>query len=164
MIQAKQMSVGFYMYEALKQAEMARRAGEIPVGAIVVHQNRIITQAQNRCERDHDATAHAEILALRQAGALLKDWRLCECTLYVTLEPCCMCAGAIGSARLKRLVFGAFDAEFGGCGSAVDLCNCVSTWRTAIVGGVMESECASMIRSYFERRRKEGRRIDKKTN
>ena len=163
-MQPKQMSVGFYMYEALKQAEMARRAGEIPVGAVLVYQNRIIAQTQNRCERDYDATAHAEMIALRQGGAELKDWRLSECTLYVTLEPCFMCAGAIGTARLKRLVFGAFDAEFGGCGSAADICGGMMAWKTAVIGGVLENECASMLRTYFEQRRKEGRQIDKEAN
>ena len=110
-----------YMEVALQQARLGLEAGEIPVGAVMVLKGEIIAKAHNRCQELKDATAHAEMLVMRDASKQLGDWRLSECTLVVTLEPCCMCAGAIVNARVGKAVFGAYDKKIGGVVSKVDV-------------------------------------------
>jgi len=141
------MTVGDYMREALKEAEAALLAGEVPVGAVVAKDGAIIARAGNRCERDKDPTAHAELLAIREAARSTGDWRLEGCTLYATLEPCCMCAGAIKNARLSRVVFGAYDAANGCCQSRADITalGCAAK----IIGGVLADECAALLSKCF---------------
>jgi len=147
------MKVKDFMAEALKEAQSALLAGEVPVGAVIVKNGKIIARSGNRCERDHDPTAHAEILAIREAASKLKDWRLTGCTLYVTLEPCCMCAGAIKNARLSRVVFGAFDPAAGCCGSKANIA--ALGCHADIVGGIMEEECAALLAECFSGAREE---------
>lgn len=142
------------MEMALEQAREAFSCGEVPVGALLVRGASIIAAARNRCEELGDPTAHAEILALREAGQILGGWRLSGSTLYVTLEPCPMCAGALVQARVERLVYGAADPKSGACGS---LCNIVQderlNHRLIVTGGVLESACAAILREFFQERR-----------
>lgn len=141
------MKVKDCMAEALKEAKAALAAGEVPVGAVIVRDGEIIARAGNRCERDADPTAHAEILAIREAARRLSDWRLTGCTLYVTLEPCCMCAGAIKNARLSRVVFGAFDPAAGCCGSKANIA--ALGCQAEIVGGILQKECEALLAACF---------------
>lgn len=148
-------TVKYYMNEAIKEANLAMQAGEIPVGAILVCNGEIIARAHNQREQDHDPLGHAEIIVLRKGANVQNNWRLENCTLYVTLEPCAMCAGAIVSARIKRLIFGAYDAEAGGCGSRWAIIQ-ENPWHTVeMIGGVMEEKCRIQIKNYFSRMRKE---------
>ncbi|MFM9884570.1 MAG: tRNA adenosine(34) deaminase TadA [Burkholderiales bacterium] len=151
-----------WMAEAIAIAKAAADAGEIPVGAVVVHEGRIIGRGGNRPIAHHDPTAHAEIIALREAAATLGNYRLPGCTVYVTLEPCSMCAGAIMHARLARLVFGARDPKTGACGSVVDLMGEARlNHHTEVSGGVRADECGAMLSSFFSsRRRSADRTID----
>tara|TARA_Y100000741_G_scaffold356632_1_gene333508 strand:- start:13 stop:447 length:435 start_codon:yes stop_codon:yes gene_type:complete len=142
------------MSEAFKLSEKAFSNDEVPVGAVVVCFDRIIGKGYNQCESLNDATAHAEILAITAASNTLDDWRLNECTLYVTKEPCAMCAGAIINSRLKRLVFGAYDDKKGACGSLYQICGDKRLDSDTIVqGGVMEDQCVSIIKEFFSLKR-----------
>ena len=142
------------MSEAFKLSEKAFSNDEVPVGAVVVCYDRIIGKGYNQCESLNDATAHAEILAITAASNTLDDWRLNECTLYVTKEPCAMCAGAIINSRLKRLVFGAYDDKKGACGSLYQICGDKRLDSDTIVqGGVMEGQCVSIIKEFFSLKR-----------
>ena len=142
------------MSEAFKLSEKAFSNDEVPVGAVVVCFDRIIGKGYNQCETLNDATAHAEILAITAASNTLDDWRLNECTLYVTKEPCTMCAGAIINSRLKRLVFGAYDDKKGACGSLYQICGDKRLDSDTIVqGGVMEDQCVSIIKEFFSLKR-----------
>ena len=144
----------YFMREALRQAARAYEAGEVPVGAVVVREGRIIARAFNHVEQLKDATAHAEMLALTQAEATVGDWRLTDCALYVTKEPCPMCAGAMVHTRLARVVFGASDPKGGAAGSAVNLLQCPAlNHRCEITGGVREAECRELLQSFFARQR-----------
>ena len=144
----------FWMSEAFKLSEKAFSNDEVPVGAVVVCFDRIIGKGYNQCESLNDATAHAEILAIIAASNTLEDWRLNECTLYVTKEPCAMCAGAIINSRLKRLVFGAYDDKKGACGSLYQICGDKRLDSDTIVqGGVMEDQCVSIIKEFFSLKR-----------
>jgi len=156
-IRAKRsMDDTFFMKEALKEAQKAFKENEVPIGAIVVHKNQIIGRGHNQTERLRDPTAHAEILAITAAANALSSWRLDGATIYTTIEPCIMCAGALVLARVKRVVFGAHDEKFGGCGSVF---NVVSEKRlnhqVEISAGVMENESASLMKSFFEKKRKQ---------
>lgn len=144
-----------FMKEALAEARLAAEAGEMPVGCVIVRAGEIIARAHNACEATRDATAHAELLAIRRASAASRDWRLNNCTLYVTLEPCPMCAGAIVQARVGRLVYGAADPGQGCAGSLYRLCEdpafphfCKSE------GGVLAEECARLLKCFFEQARR----------
>jgi tRNA(adenine34) deaminase len=142
------------MSEAFKLSEKAFSNDEVPVGAVVVCFDRIIGKGYNQCESLNDATAHAEILAITAASNTLDDWRLNECTLYVTKEPCAMCAGAIINSRLKRLVFGAYDDKKGACGSLYQICGDKRLDSDTIVqGGIMEDQCVSIIKEFFSLKR-----------
>ena len=143
-----------WMRIALEEARAAAEAGEVPVGAVIVKDGQLLARAHNRREADHDPTAHAELLCLRKAAQALNDWRLRGCTLYVTLEPCPMCAGAMVMSQLTECVFGAADTRQGCCGSVYDLpgdaaLQGVTCWRA----GVLEDECAALLRDFFAARR-----------
>lgn len=146
-----------FMEEALRQAQRAAEADEVPVGAVVVRGGRIIARAFNQVELLKDATAHAEMLALTQAQAAVGDWRLTDCTLYVTKEPCPMCAGAIVHTRIARVVFGCADPKAGAAGSAMNLLQCETlNHRCAVTGSVREEECRALLREFFARQRARG--------
>src|SRR5664279_429989 len=146
----------YFMGEALRQAVRAREAEEVPVGAIIVRGGKIIARAFNQVEALKDATAHAEMLALTQAQAAAGDWRLTDCTLYATKEPCPMCAGAIVHVRLARVVFGASDPKAGAAGSAMNLLQFPTlNHRCEITRGVREPECRTLLQTFFASQRKE---------
>lgn len=140
---------------AISEAELAQAAGEVPVGAVVIGTaGQIIGRGQNRVIRDHDPTAHAEIVALREAGRALGNYRLEGCTLYVSLEPCAMCAGAMIHARIARLVFGAFDPKAGAVGSVLDVLNHPRlNHQMETTSGLLEQECGDILRRFFQSRR-----------
>jgi tRNA(adenine34) deaminase len=144
----------FFMDEALAEARAAYEAGEIPIGAVVVQDGEIIARGHNTREVLHDATAHAEIVAIRQAGAVLGGWRLLDCTLYVTVEPCPMCAGAMIQARLPRLVYGARDEKGGAVGSLYNLVQDERfNHRLEVISGVRAAESAQLMQTFFRERR-----------
>jgi tRNA(adenine34) deaminase len=144
-----------WMRLALAQAEEAAAAGEVPVGAVIVRQGRAIGWGRNRREADQDPLAHAEILAIRAAATEIGSWRLTEATLYVTLEPCAMCAGALINARVERLVFGAADPKAGFCGSLGDLVRDARlNHRLSVSAGVLEEACGEPLRGFFARLRR----------
>jgi tRNA(adenine34) deaminase len=144
----------YFMGEALRQAARAYEAEEVPVGAVIVREGRIIARAFNQVELLKDATAHAEMLALTQAEGAVGDWRLTDCTLYVTKEPCPMCAGAIVHTRLARVVFGAPDPKGGAAGGAMNLLQFPTlNHRCAITAGVREAECRDLLKSFFVEQR-----------
>ena len=142
------------MRQALALAHEAAAAGEVPVGAVIVHDTVVVGRGSNRTLRDNDATAHAEMLAIRSASNALKRWRLDGCTLYVTLEPCAMCAGAIVLARIDRVVFGAWDAKAGMGGSVGDLLRHPRlNHRPEVSGGTLDGECGAVLVDFFSARR-----------
>jgi tRNA(adenine34) deaminase len=144
----------YFMGEALRQAAKAYQAQEVPVGAVIVQEGRLIARAFNQVELLRDATAHAEMLALTQAESALGDWRLTQCTLYVTKEPCPMCAGALVHVRLARVVFGASDPKAGAAGSALNLLQFPSlNHRCDITAGVREAECRALLQAFFAEQR-----------
>jgi tRNA(adenine34) deaminase len=146
-----------FMERALAEARAAAREDEVPVGAIVVHDGRIIGHAGNRTIRDQDPSAHAEMLAIRQAAAVLDSWRLHDCTLYVTLEPCAMCAGAMVLGRVDRVVFGAWDNAAGMAGSVGDILRHPRLYhQPQVLAGVMADECGALLREFFRVRRERG--------
>jgi tRNA(adenine34) deaminase len=148
----------FWMEEALRAAQRALEAGEVPVGAIVVWAGEIVGRGWNRNLTDSDPTAHAEIVALRQAGAHLGNHRLGDCELFATIEPCAMCAGALVHARLKRLVYGADDPKAGAVHSVVEVLNHPQlNHQMEVRGGVLAGRCAELLQSFFRSRREEGR-------
>jgi tRNA(adenine34) deaminase len=143
-----------WMQRALALARDAACAGEVPVGALIVREGRVVSEGWNRPVAQHDPTAHAEIVALRAAGASLGNYRLVGCDLYVTLEPCLMCAGAMIHARINRLVFGAFDPRAGAAGSIVDAFSLPQlNHRVRVCGGVRQAECGDLLRGFFRARR-----------
>jgi tRNA(adenine34) deaminase len=143
-----------FMRNAMAIAHDGTRQNEVPIGALVVQGTTIIAGANNRTVRDQDATAHAELLAIREACAVLDRWRLDDCTLYVTLEPCAMCAGAVILSRMQRVVFGAWDPKAGMAGSVADLLRHPKLNHSPQVqGGLLGDECASMLSEFFESRR-----------
>jgi tRNA(adenine34) deaminase len=143
-----------WMALALELARAAREAGDVPVGAVIVRGDTIVGQGANRTVRDQDPTAHAEMLAIREAAQALRSWRLEDCALYVTLEPCAMCAGAIVLARIPRVVFGAWDDKAGMAGSVADLLRHPRlNHRPEVQGGVLAEECGAILTSFFGARR-----------
>jgi tRNA(adenine34) deaminase len=143
-----------YMREALRMAEKARQADEVPVGAVVVREGKVIARAYNQVELLKDATAHAEMLALTQAEAAMNDWRLTDCDLYVTKEPCVMCAGAIVHTRIRRIIFGCADPRSGGAGGIINLLQHPAlNHHCQITAGVLENECASILQEFFRKKR-----------
>ncbi len=148
-----QMTDHDWMREALKYAEEARAMGEVPVGAVIVKDGALLCGAHNLRERDGIATAHAELLAIEEACRKLGGWRLTGCTLYVTLEPCPMCAGAIVNSRIDRVVFGVKDPAAGCCGSVLNFNSYPFHHAFSLTGGVCETECLSILRRFFEEKR-----------
>ncbi len=147
-------SDSYFMSEALRQARRAWERDEVPVGAVVVHDGRIIARAHNQVELLKDATAHAEMLAITQAEAVIGDWRLNECDLFVTKEPCPMCAGAMVHVRLRRVVFGCQSAKDGAAGSLMNLLQHPNlNHRCDLTAGVRQEECAQMLQAFFRERR-----------
>jgi tRNA(adenine34) deaminase len=147
----------FFMRDALRQAVKAFEKEEVPVGAIVVRGSRIIARAFNQVEMLKDATAHAEMLAITQAEAAVGDWRLNDCDLYVTKEPCAMCAGALVHVRMRRVIFGCADPRSGAAGGALNLLQMASlNHRCEITSGVLMAECAALLQSFFPAPRRAG--------
>ncbi len=146
----------YYMQIAYKEAEKAYDNDEIPVGAIVVYNNNIIGKGYNQREMLNDPTAHAEMIAISSAAEYLNSWRLEECILYVTLEPCPMCTGAILNAKLPKVIFGAYDKDAGMCGSIDNLCDMnLLNHRANVKGGVLEEQCETLLKSFFHKIRKQ---------
>jgi tRNA(adenine34) deaminase len=145
-----------YMTSALKEAEKAYSEGEVPVGCVIVHENKIIAKGHNRTESLQDPTAHAEMLAITSAADYFKSWRLLDCTLYSTIEPCTMCAGAIILARIKQVVFGAKDLKFGAFGSIYNVAEETRfNHSLTVIPGILEAECAAIMKDFFRNKRKE---------
>ena len=143
-----------HMRAALAEAKIAAEEGEVPVGAVVVAGGKVVASGHNRSETDNDPSAHAEIVVLREAARETGNYRLTNATLYVTLEPCAMCMGALVQARIDRLVFGAYDPKAGAAGSAIDLSDSRSfNHRFEINGGVLAEECGAVLKSFFESKR-----------
>nr|WP_233169504.1 tRNA adenosine(34) deaminase TadA [Serratia sp. ASV30] len=146
----------YWMRQALSLAQRAQEEGEVPVGALLVLGNQVIGEGWNRPIGRHDPTAHAEIMALRQGGAVLQNYRLLNATLYVTLEPCVMCAGAMVHSRIRRLVYGAADEKTGAVGSLVDILRHPGmNHQVEIVSGVLAEECAATLSNFFRMRREQ---------
>ena len=140
-----------FMQEAMKEARIALEIGEIPIGAVIVKDGNIIARGHNLRQTLRDATLHAEVVAIKEACNQLGDWRLDECDIYVTLEPCTMCAGAIINARMRRVFFGAYDKEYGGAGGKIDLfAPCYFGSKTEVYGGIMEKECTDFLNDFFK--------------
>ena len=143
-----------WMNIAISEAHLAKNVGEIPVGAVIIQNDKLIAKAHNQPIVNHDPTAHAEVEALRKAGRKLKNYRLPRTTLYVTLEPCAMCLGAMMHARIERVVFGASDPKTGVCGSKADLTSeAFFNHRIKVQGGVLEKETKNLLQSFFKSRR-----------
>jgi len=143
-----------FMQAAIEQARAAENEGEVPIGAVIVRDGVVLASGNNRVLRDHDPSAHAEIIALREAGKVLGNYRLDECDLYTTLEPCAMCAGAIIHARIRRLIYGADDPKAGACGSVLGVLNHPRlNHRLEVVPGVLAEECGALLTSFFRARR-----------
>ena len=139
-----------FMKIALEEAEIAAKEGEMPVGAVIVKNGEVIAKGHNLRNVSHDPTLHAEIVAIRKAADLLSDWRLSDCDLYVTLEPCVMCSGAIINSRMRSVYFGAYDAEYGAAGGRIDLFSkSYFGSTTKVYGGIMEDECTTMLKDFF---------------
>lgn len=143
-----------YMKEALKEAKKAAEKLEVPVGAVIVHKDKIIAKGRNRRETSKNALFHAEIEAINNACKKLNSWRLLDCTLYVTLEPCPMCAGAIINSRISEVVYGASDPKAGSCGSVTDLFSLPYNHKPIITGGILKDECAKILTEFFKNLRK----------
>ena len=145
----------YWMKQALIQADKAFKSKEIPVGAVVIKEDKVIGRAYNQREQLNDPTAHAEIIAITAAANTIGDWRLNGCTLYVTKEPCSMCAGAIINARLDMIVFGCYDEAEGCCGSLYQLCGDPRfKTKVSVMGGIMENQSLSLLKDFFKSRRK----------
>ncbi|MDY6367888.1 MAG: tRNA adenosine(34) deaminase TadA [Clostridia bacterium] len=144
----------FYMHAALKQAEKAQKKDEVPIGAVVVVNGKIIAKAYNQTEKKQDATCHAELSALKKACKKLKSWRLDDAEVFVTLEPCAMCAGALANARVKKVYFGAYEKKSGCAQSKYPvLSDSGLNHSVEFEGGVLEEECSSIIKNYFKQKR-----------
>ncbi|MDP5276797.1 tRNA adenosine(34) deaminase TadA [Chengkuizengella axinellae] len=144
-----------FMLEAIKEAEIAESKTEVPIGAVVVWKNKIIGRGHNLRETSFDSTAHAEMIAIREASEYLQAWRLLDCSLYVTLEPCAMCAGAIVQSRVKQVIYGATDPKAGCAGTLMNLLQEERfNHQTEVIQGVMQEECSNLLKSFFRKLRK----------
>lgn len=152
-----------WMKHALKEAVRAFDDDEVPVGAVVVHKHTIIAKGYNQVEKMHDPTAHAEMIALTAAAAHVENKFLKECVLYVTMEPCPMCAGAIVLSRIPTVVFGCYDPKMGACGSVMNIAENKKLNHTVhVVGGVLDAECGSLVKEFFDIKRKQEKKQSKK--
>ena len=150
-----------YMNEAIKLAEKAADAGEVPIGCVIVHNGKIIGRGYNRRNTDHSSLSHAEMTAIKKANAHLKDWRLEDCTMYVTLEPCQMCAGACVQARIPKVVIGCMSPKSGSAGTVADILNNPAfTHSCEIVTGVLSEECSTVLKNFFLKMRAEKKALD----
>lgn len=150
-----------FMQIAIQQAKIAYQKKDVPVGAIIVKNDKVIGKGYNKKEKKHCSLYHAEIIAIKQACKKIKDWRLNDCTMYVTMEPCCMCAGAIINHRISRVVVGITEPNWGACGSGVDLLNNENlNTKTSVITGVCDIECKNLLQNFFEERRK-GKKVKK---
>lgn len=155
----------YFMEQAFKLAQKAEQYNEIPVGAVVVHQGKIIGEGFNQSIMLNDPSAHAEMLAIRQAGEYLNNYRLIDCTLYVTLEPCPMCAGLLVHSRIKQLVYASPDLKTGAAGSTFNLvCNDQLNHQILVTGGVLQEQCSQLLSAFFKRRRAEKKQLKKSIN
>lgn len=143
-----------FMQKAIEEAIKAEKIGEVPIGAVIVRNDNIISTGYNKRETQNNALLHAEIEAINKACKELESWRLIDCELYVTLEPCAMCAGAIINSRIKKLIFGAKDHKAGSCGSVINLFELGYNHRPEIISGVMQKECGNLLSNFFENLRK----------
>lgn len=143
----------FYMQEAISLAKEAASEGEIPVGAVIVCDGEIVGRGRNRREKDKNALAHAEIEAINEACNKLGGWRLWKCDMYVTLEPCPMCTGAIINSRIKRLIYGAYDYKAGSCSSVINLFELPYNHKPEVVSGFMQEECSALLTDFFKKLR-----------
>ncbi|MEG0641259.1 MAG: tRNA adenosine(34) deaminase TadA [Clostridium sp.] len=144
----------YFMSLAIEEARKAGDLGEVPVGAVIVKDNQVIASAYNMKECLKDTTAHAEILAIKQASSIISGWRLIDCDLYVTLEPCVMCSGAIVQSRIGRIIFGAYDKRYGACRSLYNIPDEGKlNHRVEVIEGVMEKECSTLLSDFFRKRR-----------
>lgn len=148
------MNDEFYMRKAIDLAQMAALEGEVPVGAVITMEGKIISTGRNRREKGKNALYHAELEAIDKACNILGGWRLWQCELFVTLEPCPMCAGAIINSRIKRLVFGAYDYKAGSCGSLVNLFDLPYNHKPEVKGGILKKECANLLSNFFKNLRR----------
>ncbi|MGH7202268.1 MAG: tRNA adenosine(34) deaminase TadA [Planctomycetaceae bacterium] len=149
----------WWMHKALDQARLAFDEGEVPVGAVIVHHERVIAEGRNQRETLRDPTAHAEILAMTQAAAALGSWRLVDCVLYVTLEPCSMCAGAVVQARLPTVIYGTPDAKAGACHTLYQITDDPRlNHRATVLGGVLRDECRALLQEFFAQQRALGKK------
>ena len=143
-----------YMLEALKEASLAASEDEVPIGCVIVKDGEIIAKAHNQRDKTNNPLGHAEVLAIKKASEILKDWQLVNCELYVTIEPCLMCAGAIIQSRIKRVIYGAPDLKGGAFGSSINVLDASNiNHRPEIVKGILESECSQVIKDYFKSKR-----------
>ena len=144
-----------YMSEALKEAQLASLEDEVPIGCVIVKDDQIIARAHNQRETTNNPLGHAETLAIKKASEILNDWQLVDCDLYVTIEPCIMCAGAIIQSRIRKVIYGAPDFKGGAFGSSIDILNANNiNHRPEIIKGIMENECSEIIKTYFKSKRK----------
>jgi len=145
----------FFMQEAIKEAEKAAKKNEVPVGCVITKNNKIISRAHNLTKKENDSTAHAEIIAIRKAERKTGNYRLTNCDMYVTIEPCPMCAGALIWARINKVFYGACDKKAGACGSVVNIVNSNRFNHTAIVkSGLLQAKCTKIIKNFFKKKRK----------
>ncbi len=150
---AERAEMAQYMQAALEEAKKAAALGEVPIGAVMVHEGKIIARAHNRRETEKNALLHAEVMVIDQACRMLGGWRLPNCQLYVTLEPCCMCAGAIVNSRVEKVVYGAKDHRAGALGSVLNLNAYPLNHKPEVICGVLESECLAVLKDFFAARR-----------
>ena len=143
-----------YMKEALKEAELAKLEDEVPIGCVIVKDDQIIARSHNQRDKTNNPLGHAETLAIKKASEVVGDWQLVDCTLYVTIEPCIMCAGAIIQSRIKKVVYGAPEYKGGAFGSSIDILNAENiNHRPEVIKGVLEEECSAIIKDYFKSKR-----------
>ena len=143
-----------YMLEALKEAEIAASEDEVPIGCIIVKDDKIIARAHNQRDKTNNPLGHAEVLAIKKASEVLEDWQLVDTDLYVTIEPCLMCAGAIIQSRIKRVIFGAPDLKGGAFGSSINVLDASNiNHRPEVIKGILETECSQIIKNYFKSKR-----------
>lgn len=147
-----------FMRAAITEANKAKAKDEVPIGAVLVNDGKIVARAHNLRNTSHDGTAHAEVLVIKKAGKKLGRWNLSECDIYVTLEPCAMCAGAMVNSRIRKVYFGAFDRRYGCCGSIMNITDSELNHKVEVEGGVLEAECSEILSSFFKKLREKAKK------